>query len=54
MEYNPETPEQVIKLSNGREIFKTHNGFKCYLKDKHQKVTAVAQEYYTKLKRSNK
>ena len=43
--YNPSTREQIIQLSDGRQLFKTHNGFKCFLEDKGV-VTPVTQEYY--------
>jgi hypothetical protein len=42
--------EQLKNLKDGRTIWKTHNGFKFWLKDKKGKVTEVTQEYYNKAK----
>lgn len=44
--YNPETREQIIELKDGRTIFKTHNGFKCWVEYKDE-VVAVTPQYYT-------
>lgn len=43
--------EQVIQLKDGREIYKTHNGFKSFVKSKKGAVTEVSDEYYTQAKR---
>ena len=51
--YDPNTKEQIIKLKDGRTIYKTHNGFKCWLEDKNYKKLPITQEYYLKVKRSN-
>ncbi len=48
--YNPETKEQIIELKDGRTIFKTHNGFKSFVKDKKGITTPVTPEYYLKAK----
>ena len=48
-EYNPETREQIINLKDGRTIFKTHNGFKCWLDDS-KEVISITQTYYIKVK----
>lgn len=50
--YDPKTVEQQIDLPDGRSIFKTHNGFECYVMDKNGVVTPVTQEYYLKAKRT--
>jgi hypothetical protein len=42
--------EQVKELKDGRLIWKTHNGFKFWLKDKKGKITEVTEEYYNKAK----
>lgn len=52
MKYNPESKEQVITLTDGRELYKTHNGFRIFLKDKNGKVIPISQNYYSKIKRS--
>ena len=48
--YNPETREQIVNLKDGRTLFKTHNGFKCFVEDKKKKVTPVTDAYYLKSK----
>lgn len=48
--YNPKTREQVIKLKDGRTIFKTHNGFRCFMESKKGVVIPIADEYYKKVK----
>ena len=48
MKYNPETKEQIVNLKDGRTIFKTHNGFRCFVTDKKGVTTRVSQNYYTK------
>lgn len=54
MKYNPETREQQINLKDGRIIFKTHNGFKCWMQAKNGVVTPVTQQYYLKVKFNRK
>ena len=49
MKFNPETPEQVLELKDGRTLFKTHNGFKAFVKKKDE-VTAITHAYYNKSK----
>lgn len=39
--------EQIVKLKDGRTIFKTHNGFKCFVESKKGEVTETTSEYYT-------
>jgi len=46
--YDPNTREQIIQLSDGRQLFKTHNGFKCFLETS-DGVIPVTQEYYTNI-----
>lgn len=46
--------EQIKELKDGRTIWKTHNGFKCWLRDKKGKVTEVTQEYYNNAKKHEK
>jgi hypothetical protein len=53
VKYNPETREQIIKLKDGRTIFKTHNGFRCFMESKKGLVIPIEDEYYKKAK-SNK
>lgn len=43
--------EQEILLKDGRTIFKTHNGFKSFVKDKKGNVTEVSDAYYEACKR---
>lgn len=53
MEYNPNSREQVVKLKDGRTLFKTHNGFKRFVEDKKGVVTQVTHEYYNTCKRNS-
>jgi hypothetical protein len=48
MHYNPETREQKHLLKDERTIFKTHNGFKCFVESKKGEITPITQEYYLK------
>jgi len=48
MQYNPETREQEFKLKDNRTIFKTHNGFKCWVQPKGKKPEEVTSAYYRK------
>ena len=48
--YNPNTREQIQPLKDGRTLFKTHNGFRCFVEDKKGKVTPITNEYYSKTK----
>ena len=50
MNYDPNTIEQELKLKDGRVIFKTHNGFRSFVKDQKGKTTRVTQVYYNKVK----
>lgn len=50
MKYNPHTQEQIKLLSDGRTIYKTHNGFKYWLKDAKGNSTEVDEAYYKKSK----
>jgi hypothetical protein len=43
--------EQVLKLKDGRTIFKTHNGFKSFVESEKGKVTEVTNEYYNQAKK---
>jgi len=61
MEYNPETKEQIVNLKNGKQIYKTHNGFRSFVVEKDKtvrgklvkgKVTQVSEEYYLKAKKT--
>ena len=38
--------EQIVLLKDGRTIFKTHNGFKSFVKDAKGVVTEVTSDYY--------
>jgi len=51
LNYNPENREQIHNLKDGRTVFKTHNGFKCFLEDKKGKVIPVTEAYYAKAAR---
>ena len=44
--------EQIIKLKDGRTIFKTHNGFKSFVETKKGIVTEVTDEYYNAAKKN--
>lgn len=44
--------EQELKLKDGRTIFKTHNGFKCFVENKKGAITEVTQKYYNQAKRN--
>ena len=48
MKYNPETKEQIFLLKDGRTIFKTHNGFKCFVESKKGVVESITSEYFSK------
>ena len=48
--YDPNTKEQIHTLKDGRVLFKTHNGFRCFVEDKKGEVTPVTNEYYSKAK----
>ena len=37
--------EQIVKLKDGRTIYKTHNGFKCFLSTKKETIE-ISQAYY--------
>lgn len=52
MKYDPNTHEQVLELKDGRIIFKTHNGFKSFVKDKKGKVLPIKNKYYKQVKRN--
>jgi len=54
LNYNPENREQIHNLKDGRTVFKTHNGFKCFLEDKKGKVIPVTEAYYAKAARLKK
>lgn len=49
--YNPETREQIIKLKDGRTIFRTHNGFKSFVESEKGEITPITDAYYLKAKR---
>jgi hypothetical protein len=49
-----EEKEQIIELKDGRTIFKTHNGFKWWLKDQKGSVTEVTEAYYNQAKLNRK
>jgi hypothetical protein len=42
--------EQVIHLKDGRTIFKTHNGFKSFVKDNKGTIVEITDTYYNKAK----
>lgn len=42
--------ESVIKLKDGRTIFKTHNGFKSWVEDQKGNVTEVTEQYWNQVK----
>lgn len=46
--------EQQVTLKDGREIYKTHNGFKSFVKNKKGEVTEVTGEYYKEALRLKK
>lgn len=46
--------EQIVELKDGRTIFKTHNGFKCFVESKKGEVTEVTYEYYIQAFRNKK
>jgi len=48
MIYNPTTREQIFKLKDGRTIFKTHNGFRCFVESKKGEVSPITQDYFVK------
>ncbi len=48
--YDPNTHEQIIELKDGRTIFKTHNGFKSFVKGKKGEVLPITDEYYKQVK----
>lgn len=52
--YNPETREQEIELKDERTIFKTHNGFKCWMQYKKGEIIPVTEAYYLKAKKHRK
>lgn len=43
--------EQEVLLKDGRTIFKTHNGFKSFVKTVKGEVTEVSETYYQACKR---
>jgi len=49
--FDPTLPIEIKELKDGRRIFKTHNGFRCYLTDQRGATLPVTQDYYTKLSR---
>lgn len=44
--------EQVLKLKDGRIIFKTNNGFKSFVQSQKGEVTEVTDEYYNQVKKN--
>ena len=52
MEYNPKSKEQIIELKDGRTIFKTHNGFKSFMKNQKGIIIPITEKYYLKVKRN--
>lgn len=50
MGYDPNTHEQILELKDGRTIFKTHNGFKSFVKNKKGIVLPITDEYYKQVK----
>ena len=52
--YDPNTVEQEIELRDERTIFKTHNGFKSFVKSKKGEITPITEAYYLKAKRLRK
>lgn len=48
--YNPNTKEQIMKLKDGRTIYKTHNGFKSWLVDQKGATHSITNEYYSQVK----
>lgn len=43
--------EQIIKLRDGRTIYKTHNGFKYFAETKKGEVAEVEESYYDQAKK---
>lgn len=43
--------EQELELKDGRTIFKTHNGFRSFVKDSKGKATQISDAYYLKAKK---
>lgn len=54
MAYNPQKPEQIFKLKDGRILFKTHNGFKHHIKDKKGNISEVTSEYWKNIFQNKK
>jgi hypothetical protein len=46
--------ESIIKLKDGRTIFKTHNGFKWWVESRKGEITEVTEAYYNQAKRNRK
>lgn len=54
MQYNPETRESIIKLKDGRTLYKTHNGFKYWVESKKGESTEVTEKYFRTIKHNAK
>ena len=50
MKYGTAQKEQHLKLKDGREIWKTHNGFKSFVKSQKGVVSEVTADYYKSVK----
>lgn len=48
--YVPQTIEQELTLKDGRVIFKTHNGFRSFMRTGFDTI-AISDTYYNKVKR---
>ena len=48
--HNSTDKEQELLLKDGRIIYKTHNGFKCFVQSKSGEVTEVSDKYYDQVK----
>ena len=47
--YVPQTIEQELTLKDGRVVFKTHNGFRAFMRTGFDTI-AITHEYYNKVK----
>ena len=45
-----ERQEQIVKLKDGRTLYKTHNGFRAFIVSKKGISTPVTDVYYNKVK----
>ena len=50
--YDPTTEEQTILLKDKREIFKTHNGFRYWLREENGTIMPINEDYYNTVKKN--